>query len=206
MIWVGLTGGIASGKSTVSRLFREAGAFVIDADEIAHAVLRKGGPAYAPVVEAFGAGILDQTGEINRKRLGEIVFQDARRRERLNQLVHPHVYARAEAEKRAIAAAHPEAVILFDVPLLIETGAHREMDRVIVVYVDRATQVDRLIKRDGLSREEADRRIDAQMPMDEKRRFADEVIDTRVPLPGVESAVRSLYRRLHEEAISKRIS
>lgn len=206
MIWVGLTGGIASGKSTVSRLFREAGAFVIDADEIAHAVIRKGAPAYAGVVEAFGAVILDKKGEIDRKRLGEIVFNDARRRERLNQLVHPHVYAQAEKEKTAIAAAHPEAVILFDVPLLIETGSHREMDLVIVVYVDRATQIDRLIKRDGLTREEAERRIDAQMPLDEKRRFADEIIDTRVPLPGVEGAVRSLYRRLHDRAIAKRIS
>lgn len=206
MIWVGLTGGIASGKSTVSRLFREAGAFVIDADEIAHAVIRKGAPAYAAVVEAFGAAILDKKGEIDRKRLGEIVFNDARRRERLNQLVHPHVYAQAEKEKTAIAAAHPEAVILFDVPLLIETGAHREMDLVIVVYVDRATQIDRLIKRDGLTREEAERRIDAQMPLDEKRRFADEIIDTRVPLPGVEGAVRTLYQRLHDRAIAKRIS
>ncbi|MCG3114492.1 MAG: dephospho-CoA kinase [Candidatus Manganitrophus sp. SA1] len=206
MIWVGLTGGIASGKSTVSRLFREAGAFVIDADEIAHAVIRKGAPAYAGVVEAFGAVILNKKGEIDRKRLGEIVFNDARRRERLNQLVHSHVYAQAEKEKTAIAAAHPEAVILFDVPLLIETGAHREMDLVIVVYVDRATQIDRLIKRDGLTREEAERRIDAQMPLDEKRRFADEIIDTRVPLPGIEGAVRSLYQRLHDRAIAKRIS
>ncbi|NKE69377.1 dephospho-CoA kinase [Candidatus Manganitrophus noduliformans] len=206
MIWVGLTGGIASGKSTVSRLFRETGAFVIDADEIAHAVIRKGAPAYAGVVEAFGAAILDKKGEIDRKRLGEIVFNDARRRERLNQLVHPHVYAQAEKEKRAIAAAHPEAVILFDVPLLIETGAHREMDLVIVVYADRATQIERLIERDGLTREEAERRIDAQMPLDEKRRFADEIIDTRAPLPGVEGAVRSLYQRLHDRAISRRIS
>ena len=206
MIWAGLTGGIASGKSTVSRLFREAGAFVIDADEIAHDVIRKGGPAYAPVVDAFGSGILDETGEIDRKRLGAIIFQDAQRREALNRLVHPHVFARAEAERRAIAAAHPDAVILFDVPLLIETGAHREMDRVILAYVDRATQIDRVMARDRLTREEAERRVDAQMPLDEKRRFADEIIDTRAPLPGVEAAVRSLYRRLREEATSKRIS
>ncbi len=206
MIWVGLTGGIASGKSTVSRLFREAGAFVVDADEIAHEVIRKGAPAYAPVVEAFGAGILDETGEIDRKRLGEIVFQDARRRERLNQLIHPHVFARAEAKKRAMTAAHPGAVILFDVPLLIETGAHLKMDRVILAYVDRATQIDRVMKRDGLAREEAERRIDAQAPLDEKRRLADEIIDTRAPLPAIEAAVRALYRRLREEAESKRIS
>lgn len=206
MIWVGLTGGIASGKSTVSRLFREAGAFVIDADEIAHDVIRKGGPAYASVVEAFGAVILDKTGEIDRKRLGEIVFQDARRRERLNQIVHPHVYARAESEKQAVAAVHPDAVILFDVPLLIETGAHGEMDRVILVYSDLPSQIDRLMKRDGLTREEAERRINAQMPLDQKRRFADEIIDTRAPLPKVESAVRSLYQRLRQEAASKRIS
>lgn len=206
MIWVGLTGGIGSGKSTVSRLFREAGAFVIDADEIAHDVIRKEGPAYAPVVEAFGADILDQTGEINRKRLGKIVFQDARRRERLNQLVHPHVFARADAEKRAIAAAHPDAVILFDVPLLIETGAHQAMDRVILVYVDRAAQIDRMMKRDSLTREEAEQRLEAQMPLYEKRPYADDIIDTGVPFPQVQAAVRSLYRRLHEEAKTKRIS
>lgn len=206
MIWVGLTGGIASGKSTVSRLFREAGAFVIDADEIAHAVIRKAAPAYAGIVDAFGAGILDATGEIDRKRLGEIVFQDALARERLNQLVHPHVYARAEAEKRAIAETDPGAVILFDVPLLIETGAHREMDRVLLAYVDRATQIDRVMKRDGLTREAAERRVDAQMPLDEKRRFADEIIDTGAPLPRIEARVQSLYQRLHEKAASKRIS
>jgi len=206
MIWVGLTGGIGSGKSTVAALFREAGAFVIDADTIAHDVIRKGGPAYSPVVEAFGAGILDETGEINRKSLGDIVFQDARARERLNLLVHPHVFNRAEAERQAIAADHPDAVILFDVPLLIETGAHRKMDRVVLAYVDRATQLDRVMKRDRLTREEAERRIDAQTPLDEKRRYADEIIDTGAPLPRVEAAVRSIYQRLQREARSKRIS
>ena len=117
MIWVGLTGGIASGKSTVARLFRNAGAAVIDADEIAHGVIRKGGPAYAPVVESFGAGILDPDGEIDRRHLGEIVFKDPDRRARLNQLVHPHVFVQAEAARRSMAAAAPAAEILNDVPL-----------------------------------------------------------------------------------------
>lgn len=203
MIWVGLTGGIASGKSTVSRLFRDAGAFIIDADEIAHEVIRRGGPAYASVVEAFGPGILGGDGEIDRRRLGEIVFTDAGRREALNRLIHPHVFERAEAARRAIAAAHPEAVILFDVPLLIETGAHDEMDAVVLVYVDRAAQAARLMQRDRLTREEAERRIDAQMPLDEKRRFADMVIDTRASMEEIERSVKILYQQLRERAEAK---
>ncbi len=206
MIWVGLTGGIGSGKSTVARFLREAGAFIIDADEIAHAVMRKGGPAYWPVVEEFGPGILDDAGEIDRKKLGGIVFGNPARRERLERLVHPHVFAQADAERKKITADHPDAIIVFDVPLLIETGADREMAYVILADADRETQIDRITRRDKLSREEAERRIDAQMPLDEKRRFADVVIDTRPPLRAVEDSVKALYQKLLKAAKTKPIS
>lgn len=196
MIWVGLTGGIASGKSVVARFLREAGAFVIDADEIAHAVIRKGGPAYGPVVEAFGEEILDPSGEIDRKHLGELVFRDAAKRARLNRLVHPHVFDRAVAEREEIARRNPKGVIVFDVPLLIETDVHREMDWVLLAYASRETRIDRLIRRNRLTRDEAERRIDAQTPLDEKVRLADEVIDTERPLEAIQKEVVEIYGRL----------
>lgn len=200
MIWVGLTGGIASGKSTVSGFLRREGASIIDADRIAHAVILKGGEAYRPVVEAFGTGILDAAGEIDRKRLGRLIFHDPEKRLLLNRIVHPPVFERAEAEKKESARRDPEGVIVFDAALLIETGAYSEMDWMLLVYVDRATQIARLIRRDGLSPAEAERRIDAQMSLEEKRSFADEVIDNRKPLAAVAEEVGGIYRRLKEKA------
>lgn len=200
MIWVGLTGGIASGKSLVARFLREGGAFIIDADEIAHRVMLKGGPAYRPVVEFFGEEILDRSGEIDRKRLGRIVFTDAGKRGRLNQLVHPAVFDEVAARRGALTREHPKGVLIFDAPLLIEADVHREMDWVVVAYASRATQVKRLVERDGLTREEADRRIDAQIPLEEKVKLADEVVDTEKPLEAVQKEVEALYKRLKERA------
>lgn len=200
MIWVGLTGGVASGKSAVSQFLREVGAYIIDADEIAHEVIRKTGLAYQPIVEIFGETILDSAGEIDRKRLGEIIFADAGKRARLNLLVHPHVFDIAQARKREIFSRDKGAVIIFDVPLLIETAVYREMDWVLLAYVDRATQIGRLVKRDGLSKEEAERRIDAQMPLDEKSKLVDEVIDNRASLSVVAMQVKGIYQRLQEKA------
>lgn len=200
MIWVGLTGGVASGKSTLSQFFREAGAYIIDADEIAHEVIRKTGLAYQPIVEIFGEKILDVSGEVDRKRLGEIVFADAGKRARLNLLVHPHVFDIAEARKREMLSRNKDAVIIFDAALLIETGVYREMDWVLLAYVDKETQVARLIKRDGLSKEEAERRIDIQMPLDEKAHLVDEIIDNRASPAVVEIKVKEIYQRLQEKA------
>lgn len=200
VIWVGLTGGIASGKSTVSRFLRQEGAAIIDADEIAHAVISKGAEAYQPVVEAFGQEVLDQAGEIDRKRLGQIVFNDPKQRMVLNRIVHPLVFQRAELEKKEMAHRHPDGVVVFDAALLIETEAHLRTDWVLLVYVDRATQLERLIGRNGLSIVEAERRIDAQMPLDDKIPFADEVIDNRKPLNEVKEEVGRIYRRLLKKA------
>ena len=200
MIWVGLTGGIASGKSTVSRFLRREGASIIDADRIAHAVILKGGEAYRPVVEAFGKEILDEAGEIDRKRLGGIIFRDPEKRILLNRLVHPSVFERADSEKKELSRRDPAGVIVFDAALLIETGVYSAMDWVLLAYVDRATQIERLVGRDRLSRSEAERRIDAQMPLDDKRTFADEIIDNRKPLAEVAEEVGGIYRRLKKRA------
>lgn len=198
VIWVGLTGGIASGKSTVSQFLREEGAFIIDADRIAHDLILKGGEAYRSVVATFGREILDETGEISRRRLGEIIFNDPEKRIALNRIVHPCVFEKADLGKKEIARRHPKAIIVFDAALLIETEAHLKMDWILLAYVDRAAQIDRLIRRDGLSRTEAERRIAAQMPLDDKIPFADEIIDNRKPLAEVKEEVGRIYRRLQE--------
>jgi len=192
---MGLTGGIASGKSTVSGVFRKLGAFVIDADQIAHDLIRKEGMAYHAVLKAYGKEILDAQGEIDRKRLGEKVWGDPSEHARLNQLIHPHLFQKVWKEKEALCDQHPtqKGVCLFDAPLLIETGFHREVNRVVVVYVDRATQLERLMHRDALSYEGARRRIEAQMSLEEKVRFADDVIDNRKPADQVAQDVARLY-------------
>ncbi len=201
MVWVGLTGGIASGKSTVSQIFKEAGAFIIDADQTAHALLKKGQPAYRPILNAFGVKILDQDGEIDRKKLGDIVFRSSEKLNLLNQIVHPLVFEAADREGEAISSHHPHAVIVFDAPLLIETKAHMKMDVVLLVYVDPSTQIERLCQRDGLSKEAAESRIRAQMPLDEKIPFANEVINNCKSHLEVRENVLRTYKMLCNAAL-----
>jgi dephospho-CoA kinase len=196
MIVAGLTGGIGSGKSVAARLFRERGAAVISADEIAHRTIRRGGPAYDPVVALFGEGILSPDGEIDRKRLAAIVFDDPERREKLNRIVHPLVFRQAERLIEEIRRERPDAVVVFEVPLLIESGGHRRVDRVVAVTAARALRVRRLVQRDRLTQEQAEKRIDAQMPDEEKARFADYVIDGDRPIGEIEKQVDEIYRAL----------
>ncbi len=198
MVYIGLTGGIASGKSTVSHIFKEAGAFIVDADAITHDVLKKKGSAYWQVLNVFGVGILGEEGEIDRKKLGEIVFRDARKLMSLNAIVHPFVFKAAEQEKGIIVAQDPHAVIVFDAPLLIETKAHKKVDVVILVYIDKETQISRLRERDGLSRENAEARIKTQMSLEEKRGFANEIIDNRKPLQTIREDVFRIYQMLRD--------
>lgn len=199
-MWVGLTGGIASGKSTISRFLRKEGASIIDADQIAHRLIRKGEQAYQAVIASFGTQILDETSEIDRNRLGEIIFSDPGKRRNLNQIVHPLVFERAVSERNSIIRQHPQKVVVFEVPLLFEANADREMDFILLAYVDRKTQTDRLIRRDRLSRHEALLRIRAQMPLENKIQFSDEVVDTRRPLCEVEETIRQIYKKLCDKA------
>ncbi len=200
MILVGLTGGIASGKSTVSDFLRQEGAYIVDADQIAHETILKGNSGYQPVVDFFGREILDAKEEIDRKKLGQIVFNDTVKLNRLNQIVHPLVFECLALEKRKIKKTHPESVVVFDAPLLIEANAHHKMDWVLLVYVDRKTQLARLIRREGLTKAEAEKRIDAQIPIDEKIPFANEKIDNRKPIETVREEVHAIYARLRKKA------
>lgn len=177
VITAGLTGGIASGKSTVAGFLREAGAFIIDADRIAREVVAPGQPAWQEIRDEFGDRILKQDGTIDRAELGRIVFADDRLRRRLESIIHPRVGTQIEARIRHIEQDAPDAVIILDIPLLFEAGMTHGLSQIIVVYVPEDLQFERLVARDGLSPQEARARMAAQMPLVEKARRADIVID-----------------------------
>jgi dephospho-CoA kinase len=188
---IGLTGGIASGKSTVSRALQDLGAIIIDADEVAHAIIEPGKPAWEDIVEHFGLGVLNPDQTIDREKLGAIVFNDPARLQVLNQITHPRVGEQFKQMIKNIKSQQSDAVLFIEVPLLYETHMDRICDEVWVVWVDEETQIQRLMKRDGLSREDALKRIDAQMSLDEKAKRADVVIDNRFSIEEtIETATR----------------
>jgi len=197
---VGLTGGIASGKSNVAGVLVELGAFVVDADHLAHRLMRPGEPAFDEIVERFGRRIVDDRGEIDRQRLGRLVFGDAQARAALNGIMHPRVRAEAERQFAEAAAAGRARVAVFDAALLVETGAFRDFDRLIVLRCARETQIERLIQRGGLSRDEALARIEAQAPLERKVALADYVIDTDGPIENTRRQTEAVFRRLLDDA------
>lgn len=174
---IGLTGGIASGKSLVAEELRRLGAHLIDADEIAREIVRPGLPAHKEIIESFGEKILNPDKTINRKMLGQIVFADSKLRKKLERITHPGILDETDKRIAAIKNKKPDAMIVMNAPLLIEVGLHKKMDKVIVVYADEKTQMERLIRRDGLTADEARNRISSQMPINEKRKYADFVIE-----------------------------
>jgi dephospho-CoA kinase len=196
MLHVGLTGNIASGKSNAGLVFAELGAHIVDADLIAHELLLPGAHAYSDVVCAFGSGILDESGAINRRALGQIVFSSPQKRQLLNSLIHPGV--RAEVLRRIVELEMPgkKGIILVDAALMIETGFFQYYDRLIVVYCDPSIQLSRLMSRDGFNVEEARARIAAQMPAEEKRRLAHYTIETSGTLRQTREQVEAVYRDL----------
>ncbi len=198
MILAGLTGGIASGKSEASRIFKKLGAYIIDADEIAHALLEPNTPTWKEVVKSFGTDILRTDQTIDRTRLGRVVFDDPRKLTILNAILHPSVFAEKERRRKAIAHSDPQAIVIFDAPLLIETKAHEWVDKVVVVTVDRKTQLKRLMERNGLSRQEAQERIKAQMPLSEKIKYADYLVDSGKPLSDMEIRIRQIFEELKQ--------
>ena len=178
MLRVGLTGGMACGKSFVADALREHGCHVIEADEVGHLVLLPGGEAYGQVIDAFGQGIVDEGGSINRSRLAGVVFDNPVQLERLNSIVHPAVRKRALAAFEEIRQCDPRGVVVYVAAILIESGAWREMDKIIVVTCDRAQQIARAMHRPGAAESAVLARLENQMPLEKKRTFADYVIDT----------------------------
>lgn len=187
---LGLTGGIATGKSTVGRFFESQGIPVVDADKGARQVMEPGQEAYHAVVKTFGQEILKEDGTIDRTRLGAIVFNDPAKLSKLNETVHSHVLNWIKEEKdKLIKAGHP--LVVLDIPLLYEIGFENEVDAVMVIYVDPETQLKRLMKRDNLSEKDGQIRIDAQASIDSKAEKADIVIDNRGGIDETENQLRT---------------
>jgi dephospho-CoA kinase len=196
MLNVGLTGGIASGKSTVAKMFEDKGAYLIDFDALAHFAEEPDQPAWKAIVEFFGTDILNEDGTINRTKLGLIVFADQEKLSRLNSIVHPAVFDLWRRRIEDIREMNPRAIVVSDIPLLIEVRMQHLFDVVILVYVSPEDQIRRLTERNEYSRKEAESRLDKQMPIDEKIPHADFVIDNKGPIETTRSVVNAVWEEL----------
>jgi dephospho-CoA kinase len=203
MLIVGLTGGVASGKSTVSRILREEGAYLIDADQIARELVQPHTPTWRTLIDTFGEEILEKDGSIHRKKLAALVFSHPEKREHLNQLLHPRIKEETERRVKEIGQRDPEAIVVIDAALLVETGAYREMDWLIVVFSTEARQIERLEKRNGMRPEEARRIISAQMPLEEKLKVADGVIRNEGTIEETRRKAKEVFQELRGLALQK---
>jgi dephospho-CoA kinase len=190
---IGLTGGIACGKSTVSAMLVSRGAILIDADRIAREVVEPGSAALSKVAERFGQAVIQADGSLNRKRLGELVFADPSARKDLEGLLHPSIRSLMRERMVSLEKLYPDKLIVVDVPLLYESGLQAMFSEIMVVYVPREVQLDRLMKRDGLTLEQAENRLAAQMSIELKKEQADYVIDNQGTLEETQQLVRQFW-------------
>jgi dephospho-CoA kinase len=194
----GLTGGIASGKSSVGRMFRKLGAPVIDADQLARDVVLPGSEALAEIEQRFGKEVLQSDGSLDRKKLGALVFADAEARQALNRITHPRIAAAGQKAIQSLAQAG-ETLALYEAALIVENGLHESMHGLIVVSLPETTQIERLQARDGISKEEAAARIASQLPLAEKLKVATYVIDNSGSVLETEKQVLELWEKLRAE-------
>lgn len=197
---VGLTGGYASGKSSVAAELERLGCHVIYADRLGHAVLEAGSDAYEQTVREFGRDILSEDGTIDRRKLASIAFADAARLAALNSIVHPAVFRLEEEMQQQFATEDPEGIVVLEAAILIETGHYKAFDRLIVTFCSLEAQIARGMSRDHLNREEVLARVEKQIPLEEKRKYADYVIDTDGPKLETMRQVRSVYQQIREGA------
>jgi dephospho-CoA kinase len=195
---VGITGGIASGKSTVSRMFQQLGAVVVDADVLARKVVQPGRVAHRDIVRTFGKQVLAPDGTINRKLLGKMVFSDPAKLQTLNRIVHPRLAAQARREFAKLGRAG-ERLVFYDAALLVEKGWHRKLDSLVVVSVPESVQLQRVMRRDGLNEEAARARIRSQLPLSAKLAAADHVIDNSGSLDQTRQQVQRLWHKLQTQ-------
>ncbi len=203
MLHVGLTGGIACGKSAVAAMMREMGCYVLEADRLAHRLIEPGQPAYDEVIREFGPGVRAADGRIDRAKLAAIVFADPAKLELLNRIVHPRVVGALDRQLAELERAQPQAVAVVEAALLIESSYHERLDRLVVVWCEPEQQIERLLAR-GMAREQAERRIAAQMKMDQKRRMADDEIDCSGSLESTRGQVERLVAKLQQLAAEAR--
>jgi len=203
MVIVGLTGGIGSGKSTVARMLKDAGAHVIDFDYLARRVVEPDKPAWRDIVDYFGPEILSSDGTVNRSALAKIVFSDDKRRKVLEGFTHPRILEEKDALIRAIKEKDPCSIAIVDVPLLFELDLRDMFDKVILAYVPRAMQIRRVLKKGALGRAEVEKRLNAQIPIEEKRSLSDYIIDNEGSLRDTRDQVRKIICELKELARRK---
>ena len=198
MIFAGLTGSIATGKSSVCSIFRGLKTPVIDADMLARDIVRPGEEGWLSVVQFFGDGVLLSDGNIDREKLGRIIFSDKTARDKLDNCLHPLIIKKLLSDAEKLKKSMEGSLIIADVPLLIECGMQKYFDKIILVYSDRETQISRLIKRNNLTIEDAEKRVNSQMPIEEKRKFADFIIDNCGSFEDLEVRARDLFFKLAE--------
>ena len=196
MLRVGLTGSIGVGKSFVASIFTELGCHVLDADLTAREVVMPGTPGLKAIVQEFGKEIMNTDGTLDRKALGALIFADDNRRQRLNYILHPFIIARQDEILREWERGDPKGIGMVDAALMIESGGYKRFDKLIVVHCRQEVQLERLMLRDKLSRDEAQRRIASQMPQEEKQKFADYLIDTSDGFDPARSRTVEVYNQL----------
>jgi dephospho-CoA kinase len=196
MLKVGLTGSIAVGKSFVLGVLSELGCRIIDADTIAREVVAPGTPGLRAVVKTFGEDVLNAEGSLDRSKLGAIVFASEAKRLQLNSILHPFIIARQDEMIRQWEQETSEGIAVVDAALMIESGGYKRFDKLIVVYCTPEVQLQRLIARDGLSREEAERRVNSQMPQEDKMKYADFLIDTSEGFDNARQQTETVWREL----------
>jgi len=206
MLIVGLTGGISSGKSTVLEIFRRLGSKTIDADRISHQLARPGTQVLGEIARKFGKEVLNRNGRLNRKRLAGVIFGDRRKRRLLNKIMHPRIIAEIESkierfqemEKRARLRGdyRKRNILVIDIPLLFEAKLEYLVDKIVLVYVPRQVQIERLRRDSNFTFREAKARLDAQIPLYRKRKYADYIIDGNLHLDGLKKQVESVWKEL----------
>jgi dephospho-CoA kinase len=204
MLIVGLTGGLASGKTTVSKLLKEEGAYLIEADQIARELVQPHSPTWNELIRVFGKEILGKDGSIHRKKLARRVFSDPAQRGLLNQIIHPRIGEEASRRIKEIIRKDPEAIVVVDAPLLIETGSHRKVDKIIVVSSTEKQQIERLKERDGTSEKEARKIISSQMSIEEKLKVADFVIRNEGSIKETRRRAKEVFQELKKIAFTSK--
>jgi dephospho-CoA kinase len=203
MVIVALTGGIGSGKSTVARMFEDEGAYVIDFDYLARVVVKPDKPAWRDIVDYFGPEILSPDRTLNRSALAEIVFSDDESRKALEGFTHHRIFEESDALVKAIKRKDPCSVVIIDFPLLFELSLNEKFDKVILAYVPRGVQIKRIVERDGLTKEEVEKRLNVQISIEEKRSLSDYIINSEEGLNDTRNQVRKVIHELKELAKKK---
>ena len=193
---VGLTGGMGSGKTLAASFFKDLGAFILDADLICRKLVEPGQPALKEIEDTFGKEIFSTSGNLDRRRLADLVFDDPEKKQSLENILHPRVFEFERLEYEAIQMEHPNAIVIVDAALLIESGNYKKMDKVIVLNSDEKNRINRILARSELSKDEITARIKNQMPSEEKVRYADFVLENSSDKDNLRSKVKDIHAKL----------